>query len=297
MNKFLFFSFLLGCSNISASKTVMKMGEVSEQDSYTSSVIEETYNYPYNIIAEVDSFQEKDLEYLVNLDIDSGTKPDTYSNTFPETKEDTAPEINQPLILPYQSDENTLVLLHFDNPNPLQNVGKTNLEVADYGTIQTKSMEGLGEARRFDGVSYLELIGSNNLGLNNQLTIEARIKPLFQESSFSDDFGNIVAGVGGTGVIYIYKGHIAGALGLSDGSYDYVIAEYQLPTEEFTHLRMTYDGENLKLFVNLKPVNELYFPGMIQYVDYENTFIGWSVHNGFIGDIDEVRISDVVRED
>lgn len=220
---------------------------------------------------------------IVSLDEKQETKTDTF-----------------PILTPYQPDENTLVLLHFDEPNSLENLGIIPINVEDYGTTQTPSLEGFGQARYFDGVSYLELKKEVGLGLTNSLTIEALVKPTLPQDSFTDDFGNIVANVGQAGVIFMKDHYVAGALGLiTEVGYEYLYVElwnYDLPINKFTHVALTYDGSKIKLYVDKKQKDEVTISGVIAEEPDKNTFIGWNVHNGFIGAIDEVRISNVARE-
>lgn len=128
------------------------------------------------------------------------------------------------------------------------------------------------------------------------------VRPLFLQDSYSDSFGNIVCHVAGTAVIYMGNNYVAAAIGLNNGEYYYLTTNFSLPVDKFTHVALTFDGKKMRLYVNKELKDEKEAPeetGFDQYSAQQFYFFDvgrGKYNNGFIGDIDEVRISNIARE-
>lgn len=289
----------------------------------------DSYDYYANIPEDSNSNRQKDLildnlsdvQYIPNSDSFTDIIKDISTTFYPDSlqletlvtydsiqQKDGTKEVSDiadtvlPLLTPYQLDENTVVLLHFDEPNPLENQGTLLINVEDYDTTSIQSMEDFGQARRFNGQSFLELEHEPNKGLTNKLTIEALVKPLFPQDSYSDAFGNLVANVAGTAAIYMGNNYVAAAIGLNNGEYDYLTAtNCKLSTDTFTHIAFTYSGGIMRLYVNQELKDEKDVGSDIGFDSYNDPATYFTIGdskccNGFIGDIDEVRISNIARE-
>ncbi len=204
------------------------------------------------------------------------------------------------LLTPYLPDENCLALFHFDEPEPFHNAcGSPDL--INESTESTPSQEGFGQARHFNGGSYLRLPPGEETSSRTAITVEALVKPDLQEVSFTGDFGNIVTkaasipnGIEGY-ILFVRNNNLGATLGVKEGEFHSISIAYQLPTDKFTHLAFTYDGSQLKLFIDGKLKEQQSFTGEIHYGGTPLRIGGYGTANSFIGIIDEVRISDIAR--
>ncbi len=202
-----------------------------------------------------------------------------------------------------RENDNCVVIFHFDNPDYLES-SCDDSSLIDHGSEETASP--FGQARRFDGQSHMELLYHPKLDLIESLTVEAMVKPLFAENSFTDSFGNIVTKAAGTAddlhgyVLWMRQGYVGGNIGFFNGEvgeFHSVNTAYELPTDRFTHLALTYDGRKMRLYIDSalkdekEPRMSIYHPSPL------NLLIGGALGgNRFIGDIDEVKLrSDAKR--
>ena len=234
---------------------------------------------------EEDIYAFKDVQDSANTEVnkDSMNNKDTYS------------------LKPTSKDKNCLILFNFDDPTSKVDLCSGYTATA-YETKNVPSMQGFGEAIYTNGKAYFELKDTAKLNPTDSLTLEALIKPN-PNKSWEGDFGNIIAKAEGSVTdfsgynLWIGKDYVAGSVSVN-GIQKSVQIPYTLPTNKFTHLALTYDGNKVKLFVNKKNEGELSATGKVSYTKPKNLFIGWNYccSNGFIGKIDEVRISDIARK-
>ena len=145
-----------------------------------------------------------------------------------------------------------------------------------------------GRALSFDGDDDLVTVpDSASIDLTTGMTLEAWVKPeaatdwrtvIFKESAGHSAYALYANGE--TDVPSVYLGGVSGALGTSE-----------LDPGRWAHLAATYDGNNLRLFVNGTLAGTLPHEGDLSATDGPLTFGGnhvWGEH--FRGLIDEVRV-------
>jgi len=206
------------------------------------------------------------------------------------------------IVNPHVADASCVALFHFDEPNLYRN------ECIEAHTLsedhETQNTQGrFGQARYFNGEAYLLSRGNITLDLDRLLTVEAWIKPDRAQDSYNGMFGNLVHSAYSNGT---YEGFAFGidnqeiwfVAGI-DGNRTRISAPFVLPTDRFTHVAATYDGNHLRLYLNGEKVNEQATPGALTRITDPSAVLTAGADrnglNGFIGAIDEVRISSVAR--
>ncbi len=205
--------------------------------------------------------------------------------------------------LPFTADSHCLALFHFDNTNPLQNECSAVYGVQDYGT---ESREGrFGQARHFNGTSYLSGPGNMTLDLGDAITVEAWVKPesggggnIFH-TMYADVF-QTGSGEGWQGFALIATENVVGFyLGVNNRRLALETNNLGARTDRFTHIVGAFDGINGKLYLDGELVVERENPGSITKIPYGSVYFGIGAdRNGggaFRGSIDEVRISNIAR--
>ena len=146
--------------------------------------------------------------------------------------------------------------------------------------------------------------GNITLDLDRVVTVEAWIKPDRAQESYNGMFGNLVHSAHRSGEAY--QGF---ALGIDNqgiwfvtginGNRTMISAPVVLPTDRFTHVAATYDGQHLRVYVDGEQMGEQAAPGALTRITDPSSALTVGADrnglNGFIGAIDEVRISSVAR--
>lgn len=203
---------------------------------------------------------------------------------------------------PFQLDQQCLVLLNFEQPAPLENRCRNETLVAE-GDVQYRAGR-FGQAGYFNGTSLLRKPGNITLDLDLvSITVEASIKPGRAQESYNGTFGNLVHSVYSNGQ---YEGFAFGinsdglffVAGL-EGNRTMISTPTLFPTDRFTHVAATYDGNHLRLYVDGAQVSEQAAPGRLTRITDPSAVLTIGADrnglNGFIGAMDEVRISSVAR--
>jgi len=220
---------------------------------------------------------------------------------------------------PFQADENTLLLLHFDEGkgDPQDASGKKH-SVINYGTKYSPTGK-LGSAISFDGSADAnialedtdDLSFTDGQGNDKPFTIEFWLKPdqlaheaLLEKVCYSP--------LGIEFATSLYSGGYNFSL-YSNDLKDYIsIAHYGesakglIPTNQWTHLAFTYDGskseQGLNVFINGVADKGAKREAKGKYTGMKNTRTELEIgtYNGgkaapLHGMIDELRISNIVR--
>ncbi len=288
------------------------------QISITATPFKDTTEYT----AEIDQKKDTESSRYDSLDLDlpltdlfvfdtilsEDVMPDLQSPDLPSKmdvfSQDTNP-INDIIVKtplkPYLADQNCVALFHLNNPNYFKNECATTTLI-DLNTSSILSSEGFADARYCNGTSYLELPYYSELDIKKDFTIEALVKPSIPGKSYNGDFGNIVTKLSGDATskegyaLFLFGNNRAGvSLGIGD-EWLQATADTPLSTEFYSHVVGTYDGKDLKLYVNgtLAGINSKEHE--ILYLVQQPLRFCFNFNNGFIGNIDEVRISNIVRE-
>ncbi|MCD6360166.1 MAG: family 10 glycosylhydrolase [Armatimonadetes bacterium] len=203
------------------------------------------------------------------------------------------------VIEPYQPDEHTLLLYHFDgegdqiiDSGPLGLHGQMN-----EGTPER--VEGIiGRALRLEPGRFVRIDGGNPaLRGMDQLTIELWLR------SSNEDLGRRQRTIcfWEHYIITIFEGnritgHIYGPGGESAPGAKHVLsAKTTLVPHQWTHVALTYDGKRARLFVNGMQQVSLKMTGPVNGDDIRGLTISTPGADGFAGEIDEVRISSIAR--
>ena len=77
---------------------------------------------------------------------------------------------------------------------------------------------------------------------------------------------------------------------------EWILSDEDIPLNAWTHIASTYDGQNIKLYINGELVKTVAATGAISG-NSSVTYIGGASIRRFPGIIDEVRISNIARSD
>ena len=171
-----------------------------------------------------------------------------------------------------------------------------------YGNNGTKKAAGepavttdgqIDDAQDFDGVDdYVNVPHSTSLDITGNITIEAWLKHDNTESEF------IVAKRAASNAYSLYTSatHAPGFEVFIGGVRRYVDGSTVLSAATWYHVVGTYDGENLRIYLNGEIDGTTPQTGNIDSTT-DPVRIGWAIADffGFDGIIDEVRISSIVR--
>ena len=150
-----------------------------------------------------------------------------------------------------------------------------------------------GGALSFDGVNDLvTVLDANDLDLTTGMTLEAWVRP-----TAINGFETVVLKEAGSDLAYsLYGDNQSGrpSTSIRQGSTYYAAnGTSQLPLNVWTHLAATYDGANLRLYVNGTQAGTLARTGAVNTSSGALRMGGNSIWNEwFAGRIDEVRVYD-----
>lgn len=203
-------------------------------------------------------------------------------------------------------DKNTIGLWKMDEGSGsvvADATGKNPGQITDCVWMDGKS----GKALKFNGESSHVNCGTGDSDqLTSAITVEARFR--LSDLNFDNHaWCNIVnkQGPGNRGYyLMFYLGHLACGLGTGSGWYNIEIGQpgyvSQVYDTGWHTAKMIYDGKNLSLWYDDNLVGRRSADGSILPGDF-NLWIGGyestPTGRGFRGDIDEVRISNIARQD
>jgi hypothetical protein len=152
-----------------------------------------------------------------------------------------------------------------------------------------------GKALRFFGDGFVRIPDNDSLDLTEQLCIDAWVHP--QERS---QFMRVVAKTDWMWGMWLDRtGHVDFFFKTDDGGWHHVVSMDEVPLRQWTHLRAEFDGFEAAVYINGSESVRNRMPagaGTLQTSDGD-LYIGnrHLADRGFIGMIDEVHISDVIR--
>ena len=239
-----------------------------------------TYNPPtdfgYNSVINV-SIGAQDLHDPSNV---MGT--DTWSFTTASEPVTTDTTIGESLVLSLRLDEAS-------GTTAIDSSGYGNNGVINGATYTTGKV---GNALSFDGNDYVSIGDSSSLDITDNITIEGWINPSVGSSGWRTIVSKFETGPRKDIYFYLYSNSLGIALsGPRDSNWTPGIS---ISTGVWTHVAVTYDGFNIRLFKN--GVNEatVSASGSLSLATNGNPlYIGQNTYWGdecFVGIIDEVRI-------
>ncbi|MGJ0483601.1 MAG: LamG-like jellyroll fold domain-containing protein [Methylomicrobium sp.] len=148
-----------------------------------------------------------------------------------------------------------------------------------------------GQALQFDGVKDWVTVNDNpSLDLSTGMTLEAWVRPLSETKGSN----TVILKQASKGEVYaLYSEEDSGlpASYIKDSEYHGVTGSNRLPTNTWSHLVATYDGNNQRLYVNGVKVAESAQKALIQQSKGKLRIGGNSLWKEYFhGYIDEVRI-------
>jgi hypothetical protein len=201
----------------------------------------------------------------------------------------------------YQPDTNTVLLLHLnDQGSSIKDFSTNNNNGTAYGTSIVEGKFGL--ARNFNGISdWIQIPNSASLQITNAITVEAWINITQNETDWHSFVSKMSEGYG---IVHGYDLRIVGmepifTLVSPAGNFNnFAATQYQLPINQWFHFAGTYDGSQLKIYLDGAIIFDSSFTGQIA-VGTEDLFIGKqnvTSNNRYTSAIiDEVRISNIAR--
>lgn len=192
----------------------------------------------------------------------------------------------------YSSDANTVAIWHFDEGAgnyvfDATNNSNTGYLVNVYWTTDSIS----GHALRFNGVdAKVSVIKTTSVDLVSQVSLEAWIK---RESNTD----GMIISKNGPWFLAVRNNVTEGGIYTSDGIWIHVSGLTPLQINKWYHLALTYDGSQIKLYVDGNLENMAPKTGQMPVVS-QVVNLGWGEpgHNQYYkGIMDEVRISDIAR--
>ncbi len=192
---------------------------------------------------------------------------------------------------PYQADEHTVLLMHFDeldgNPKDSSKFGNDA-----YSNTATWTGEGkFGPALQFDGIDDAVVIASNkNLQFKGAITCEAWIKCL---GLGGEKYQTILAKPGEY-MLHLWKDGSSICF-LNWGSLGTIGADVDFRDKQWHHVAATYDGKKRNFYIDgeLRESDEP--SGSIENSNAPFSIGTYFKGTEFNGLIDEVRISNIVR--
>ncbi len=218
---------------------------------------------------------------------------------------------------PYEPDENTIFLMNFDNPdNPWENLVDDIEDAEPHGNpeiVDYSARDELGSALRLDGdESWLQIQGTASMDLQDDWTIELWFRvesegenaDILWKPGAGEEFweGNYWVEVRGD---HILEGGAHDAdVSSFDGLRNLPSDPYEVETGKWYHISYIRDSE-AGMHYQVVRNEDLEFEWMVEAefdfdprLQFTDLFIGHNSTDRWMdGYVDEIRISDVVREE
>jgi len=204
---------------------------------------------------------------------------------------------------PYECDENTVVLYHFNQPEPFVDSCRSH-NLTNNGTTESSGQPGFGQARNFNNRSYLETADAPdlNFGSEQDFTFEVRARISTNPQSLDFMIGKLPSGspASGYGIFYYEAGWCCPYW---DAGATYLVNSRENLVDEAWHeIACVRDnaGRRITMYIDGEPVVNGEIPlanvntpaPLVIGNSQQGIIHGWG---SYAGDIDEVRISDVAR--
>ncbi|NOZ23260.1 MAG: LamG domain-containing protein [Planctomycetes bacterium] len=192
----------------------------------------------------------------------------------------------------FESDADTAGLWHLDD-GKATGAGPNRLDGTLHGATSVPGK--IGTALRFDGKSCVEIPDHPSLDLQDELTIDCWVKQLKRSP-----YARIVEKSEWTYGLWINSDGAADFFYRSSaGGSNHVVSVVKMPLNRWTHIRAEFDGFEAVLTFDGKEVARETIPEQKQRIATSDgsLFLGNNAGGarGFIGLIDEVRISKTIR--
>jgi len=248
---------------------------------------EEVATRPY-----ADPIPNKGHESMGDLFIGNGPFPRPFCGMIDEVR---ITNIGYELLAtePFLPDADTVGLWHLDDPGRADDAGPGGLHGQVHGAARTDGK--IGGALRFDGNAFVQIPHLSSLDLQDELTIDCWVKQT-QRSPYA----RIVEKDDWTYGLWITsRGHADFFYRPEGGGTSHTFSNVELPLRRWVHVRAEFDGLETIIYFDGREVARDPVPDTKQRIVKSDgaLFMGNRRlrDRGFIGLIDEVRISRVVR--
>lgn len=167
--------------------------------------------------------------------------------------------------------------------------------------------QGSGQSAYFDGDNYISCGNSEDLRPTDALTIEAWVKP----ESFSENWTGLftylqdnTVNESGYGLVWLDDDKVCLYVMTEDAPADYWndAPGVTVPTDEWSHVAGTYDGEEIRMYLNGMLMETFPLTGAIDWQFEPLEFRIGSFYDDnedvrYNGELDEIRIWDVARSE
>ena len=198
-----------------------------------------------------------------------------------------------PLANPFESDADTAALWHLDQADRAVDAGPHGL----HGRVQAAQRQPgkIGHALGFDGKAHVQAPHHAALDLQHELTIDCWVKHLrrtpYARIVEKDDWVY--------GLWITQAGHVDFYYKTPAGSTNHTLTDAELPLNRWVHIRGEFDGMETIVYFDGREVSRKTVPDGKQVIAVSkgDVFIGNRRlgDRGFVGLIDEVRLSSSVR--
>jgi len=152
------------------------------------------------------------------------------------------------------------------------------------GATQTTGRNGSG--LQFDGNDYVEIAFSPSLSLSTQVSLEAWVFP----TAYTVGWQAIISSENYAYYLYTNNGSQRSLGGVFTNDFIEALNNSALPLNTWSHIAMTYDGNSLLYYINGIQVANQTAQGNVISINGSLSIGGLNGTEGFIGNIDNVRI-------
>ncbi len=244
------------------------------------------------------------LNFAILPEIDPDFTADTFAIDYVRVYQS---QTNDPIesgITPYTSDENTVLLMHFDgdltNYSPFTEDGT---EIGSGLSYSNNPLENFDQCLKLDGSSYINVPHHASLNLNGDFTMEAWVNI----STFNPAAQSVIARKPGDNDAYYsnyalelnpFMGNIFHGFYFTTNDSRVNVREMSPELNQWYHVALIRDVSNSRITVNVHDTTGTLVSSTSQYDSGSDALLNTQnirIGETFDGYIDELRISNIVR--